>query len=71
MNGKLVELTEQPFTTRSAAHKRALTQLGLDPDSPMPPDHKLQDSYRKLQPFFSKVDDYYKEFLRLKSIGKC
>ena len=35
-----------------------------------PTDKDLEDSFRKLQPFFNRVDEYYKEFIRLKSTGR-
>jgi NurA-like 5'-3' nuclease len=36
----------------------------------IPTDKELDDSFRELQPFFNRVDEYYKEFMRLKSTGR-
>ena len=33
-------------------------------------DSDLEESFKELQPFFNRVDEYYKEFLKLKSTGR-
>ena len=71
MNKKLCELSGQPYTGRSANHKLELERLGLDPNSPMPTKQDLDNSFVRLRPFFNRIDEYHKEFLRLSAVGKC